>query len=222
MDRMSDEDRLDDRILDAVRGYNAPPETVPRDAMWAGVAASRQARAAERAARRDHLRTWLPIGAGLAAALALGVGIGRVSVHPDGGARGPIAGVYTPSTNRRPSSATHVEAYRLAATEHLARAEALLTTFRSESQTGRLDPQVAGNARDLLSTTQLMLDTPVARDPRMRKLLDDLELVLAQIAQLRQQHSGDEIQLIDQAVRDRDVLSRLRTAVPAGALPAGT
>ena len=39
-------------------------------------------------------------------------------------------------------------------------------------------------ARSLLGTNRLLLDSPVATDPRMRQLLEDLELVLAQIAQL--------------------------------------
>jgi hypothetical protein len=51
----------------------------------------------------------------------------------------------------------------------------------------------------------------------MRALFTDLELVLAQIVQL----SGTPLQdserdLIDRAMRDRDLLPRLRSAVPAG------
>jgi hypothetical protein len=51
----------------------------------------------------------------------------------------------------------------------------------------------------------------------LRTLLDDLELVLVQIIQL----SGAPLdpadrELIDRALADRDLLPRIRTAVPAG------
>ena len=51
----------------------------------------------------------------------------------------------------------------------------------------------------------------------MRTLLSDLELILAQIVQL----SGTTLQarereLIDRAMRERDLLPRLRSVVPAG------
>ena len=51
----------------------------------------------------------------------------------------------------------------------------------------------------------------------MKMLFADLELILAQIVQL----SGTPLQagereLIDRAMRDRDLLPRIRSAVPAG------
>jgi hypothetical protein len=69
----------------------------------------------------------------------------------------------------------------------------------------------------VLSSTRLLIDSPAGRDPQMRTLFTDLELVLAQIVQL----SGTPLQasereLIDRAMRDRDLLPRLRSAVPAG------
>jgi hypothetical protein len=77
--------------------------------------------------------------------------------------------------------------------------------------------QAARWARDVLSSTRLLLDSPASRDPQLRALLADLELVLAQIVQL----SGTPLQagereLIERAMRDRDLLPRLRSAVPAG------
>ena len=99
-------------------------------------------------------------------------------------------------------------------------AEAVLTAYRGVEGTGR-DPQAmqqaARWARDVLSSTRLLIDSPAGRDPQMRALFTDLELVLAQIVQL----SGTPLQdserdLIDRAMRDRDLLPRLRSAVPAG------
>jgi len=110
--------------------------------------------------------------------------------------------------------------YRTAAIQTLVQAEALLTAYRS-AESGSRDPQAmqqaARWARDVLSSTRLLIDSPAGRDPQMRTLFTDLELVLAQIVQL----SGTPLQasereLIDRAMRDRDLLPRLRSAVPAG------
>jgi hypothetical protein len=115
--------------------------------------------------------------------------------------------------------------YRAATLQHLMQAEVLLTSFRAESQSGVVDTQVASWARDLLSTTRLLIDSPAAADPQLRRLLDDLEIVLAQIAQLPTQRARGErgeIDLIDEAVEQRDVIARLRTALPAGRRSSGT
>jgi hypothetical protein len=112
--------------------------------------------------------------------------------------------------------------YHAAAIQTLAQAEALLTTYRrADEVAGAHDQesmlQAARWARDVLSSTRLLLDSPASRDPQLRALLADLELVLAQIVQL----SGTPLQagereLIGRAMRDRDLLPRLRSAVPAG------
>jgi hypothetical protein len=110
--------------------------------------------------------------------------------------------------------------YHAAAVQTLVQAEALLTAYRANGDATR-DPQAmqqaAHWARDVLSSTRLLMDSPAARDPKMRALFTDLELVLAQIVQL----SGAPLQaaerdLIERAMRERDLLPRLRTAVPAG------
>lgn len=110
--------------------------------------------------------------------------------------------------------------YHAAAMQTLVQAEALLTAYRSSDGT-RADVEsmrmAARWARDVLSSTRLLLDSPAARDPQLRALLTDLELVLAQIVQ----RSGapldaGERDLIERAMRDHDLLPRLRSAVPAG------
>ena len=109
--------------------------------------------------------------------------------------------------------------YRTAALQTLAQAEALLTAYRGAENVR--DPaamqQAARWARDVLSSTRLLLDSPAGRDPQMRTLFTDLELILAQIVQI----SGTPLQarereLIEDAMRDRDLLPRIRSAVPAG------
>ena len=110
--------------------------------------------------------------------------------------------------------------YRLAAAQTLGQAELLLTSFRADArQRGVVDPQLAQWAGDVLSSTRLLIDSPAGRDPKLRPLLEDLELVLVQIVQLRaapDARPGDA-ELVDRALQERDILPRLRTAVPAGA-----
>jgi hypothetical protein len=113
-------------------------------------------------------------------------------------------------------------AYRAATLQHLIQAEVLLTSFRAESRSGAMDDQVALWARDLLSTTRLLLDSPAAADAQLKRLLDDLEVVLAQIAQLPAQRARGELDLIDEAVEQQDVITRLRSAIPAGRLSSGS
>lgn len=111
--------------------------------------------------------------------------------------------------------------YRLAAVQHMSRAEALLTTFRMGARAGEVDAAVQPWARDLLSSTRLLIDSPAAQDPALRALLGDLELVLAQIVQLPAQRRAEEVQLIDRQLDADGVITRLRTAVPSGTLARG-
>ena len=107
----------------------------------------------------------------------------------------------------------------MAAAQTLVQAEALLTAYRAEE--GARDPlamqQAARWARDVLSSTRLLIDSPAGRDPQMRELFTDLELILAQLVQLSGTPlQANERELIERAMRERDLLPRLRSAVPAG------
>ena len=75
MIRDDDDQPLEPELRDAARAYHEPPP-VPRQALWAGIQARR---AADRQSPRSR-RVWA-WAAGIAALLALGVGIGRVSVR---------------------------------------------------------------------------------------------------------------------------------------------
>ena len=117
-----------------------------------------------------------------------------------------------PSSNSTPSSA-----YQLAAVRHLSEAEALLTSFRTRSTTDQqMDAQLGSWARELLSNTRLLLDSPVANDPQRRPLLEDLELVLVQIVQLSPGSTPQDRELIEKTLQHDHVMTRLRTAIPAG------
>lgn len=108
--------------------------------------------------------------------------------------------------------------YRLAALWHLSRAEGLLTSVA----VGEVDDQVAEWAGEMLTTTRLMLDSPAAEDPRMARLLEDLELILAQLASTTADRRDDELQWIQQGLQTNNVLPRLRAALPADRALIGT
>ena len=190
-------DRFEERLRDAAASYHMPPAT-PRDEMWAAIATRR----AEE--RTRVVRPWMRWGVGIAAVLLLGIGIGRLTA---------------PSGDEQPSSVALIESgngngvYRAAATLYLSRTEAFLTGFRADAQRGQLDSGFTASARELLTATRLVLDSPAGRDARLRSLLEDLELVLAQIAHY---DSGEDVQFIDQGLDQRGVLLRLRAEIPAG------
>ncbi len=189
-----DEERLPERLLEVARGWHEPG-AAPREAMWTHIAAERERR---RAVRRTVRR--LGWGLALAATLILGIGIGRLVQQ-----------------GSRPLPAPQGSAaYTVAAGQYLARTEVLLTDFRAESRKGRLDPLFLSSARDLLTTTRLMLDSPAGENQRLRPLLEDLELVLAQISQLGDEPGArGEMDLITQGINERSVLTRIRANAPA-------
>jgi len=107
--------------------------------------------------------------------------------------------------------------YTLVATQTLVQGEALLTTFRTARDPAELDPAVGAWARDVLFATSLLLDSPAGDEPVLRGLLEDLELVLLQIARLSGSPADSaERAWIHETLRQRDMLPRLRTVVPAG------
>jgi hypothetical protein len=121
-----------------------------------------------------------------------------------------VATARQPATN--PSSA-----YQLTAVQHLSEAEALLTSFRTRSTADQqMDAQLGAWARQLLSNTRLLLDSPVANDPQRRPLLEDLELVLVQIVQLSPGSTPQDREMIEKTLQQDHVMTRLRTAIPAG------
>jgi hypothetical protein len=106
--------------------------------------------------------------------------------------------------------------YQVATQRHLEDAEALLTSYSLEGRDPRMDAQFAGWAKGLLSNTRLLLDSPAGDDPRRAKLLQDLELVLAQIVQLSPNAAATDRELIQGSIQNGHVMTRLRSAIPAG------
>lgn len=203
------DDQLPDAARLAARGYNNPPELTGADldAMWSGIEA--EAFAGTTPGRRSPIAgRWFPITrvAQMAAVLILGVAIGRFALPRDAVvATGTITSAADADTVRIP------EPYQATTSRYLGQTAALLVGLPSDGS--RADGANIGSAKDLLSTTRMLLDSPAASDPRLRALLEDLELVLAQVVRLQADHSGDELDFIRQALEQRDVLPRLRTAV---------
>jgi hypothetical protein len=203
------DDRFEQPINEAVRDYHKPPET-PREEMWAAIEAERRRRRS--APRIVVLRPVWRWGIGMAAVLVLGIAIGR---HLQSGTGGTPASAAAASS--RPGDGL---AYQLAAAQVLTRAEIVLTSFRADARTGgRPDSQFLDQARDLLGSTRLLLDSPVGQDPRLKPLLEDLEVILAQIAVLSASRDTADVEIINQGIDQRSVLTRLQTANPAGLAP---
>ncbi|HUQ83530.1 MAG TPA: hypothetical protein VM076_20430 [Gemmatimonadaceae bacterium] len=212
------EDEMDEQTREALRGYRVPP-TPPLDEMWEAIESRHfgppvislddRAAARGRAARRWRLGapSWSVLVAGMAAALVVGVGVGRMSHGVAPVVAGPAEGTYDYWT-------ANAEPYREATTEYLGQTVALLAALPAAARDGQPDARFVTQAGDLLSTTRLLLDSPAAAsDPRLKNLLEDLELVLAQLSQLPAKHGGPELNLIAEALVQRDVVPRLRSAV---------
>lgn len=203
-----DDDQLDESLRAAARDYRVPPET-PRDAMWRAIEAQRRV---DRL-RRPVVRRWIPWAAAAAAVLAIGIGIGRVS------APRPPTPMPAPAAAAGPGSRVSETAYRLATADHLGQSETFLTLFRASVRSGSRERLASSTARELLATNRLLLDSPAARDRKTRVLLEDLELVLAEIAQLSPEATAGDRELIREDLERGGMLSRLRTVVPAGTTP---
>jgi hypothetical protein len=198
-------------LKDVARTTYHAPRTTPREEMWARINAARRTR------HVIELRPWMRWAVAAAAVLALGIGIGRWTVNQP---TVPPADVATLRDGEIDSLAN--QAYQVAATQYLSRTETFLTSFRADANRSANTARLARQARDLLTTTQLMLDSPAAADPRLRSLLEDLELVLTQISLLNPLEDGRDRDLITDGMNQSNVLPKLRSAIPAGPVPVRT
>jgi hypothetical protein len=208
---MMDEKRFDEVLRDLPRSFN-PPDRPPLNDMWAVIEDAHFNAPASVTPRRGIIRQapWLAA----AAALVIGIGIGRYLPGSAKPADNPPPSLMTASANQ-PATDTSavVDAYRDQTSHYLGQAAALLISLPAKDASGKADAGFAGKASELLVTTRLLMDSPAAQDPKLRALLEDLELVLVQIARLRGERSRGDLDLIHQAVDQGDVLSRLNSAV---------
>ena len=97
------------------------------------------------------------------------------------------------------------------ATELLGQTAELLTAIPVNGDDPSSDRRFAQQAGELLVTTRLLLDARGAQnDPSLRVLLEDLELVLAQIARLHAGETRTERELITEALAQQDLVPRIR------------
>jgi hypothetical protein len=218
---------MSDDIRTQFTKYNHPPET-PREEMWEVIAARIRAHEPSEDATYDGVddleaarrrrrgwagpRSW----AAAAAVLIIGIALGRATA-PGGPSAAVEQGPAETGAAVRPTAA----ALGFAAREHLGRSESLLTMVRADARSGRLDPSVAPWARSLLSQTRLLLDVQRGADPELDELLGELELVLIQIVGVAEAVGDEarmrtELDLTVGGMDEREVLARLRAAMPAG------
>lgn len=197
---MTDDETLRRALDDAATTYRVPEAEPDYESMWRRIEAS-----TFDAPRRGGwilVRRWIP----LAATLALGVGLGRWSATPAPGIPDVADAAPTPVESVSGEPLTGV------ASDYLEQTTGFFLTLASEVRAGRTLDASAPRARDLLSTTRLLLDSP-GTDPSLRVLLEDLELVLAQLVRLPAEEAipGDPSRhLIAEAMDQRDVLPRLQ------------
>jgi len=212
--------------------------------------------------RRNRLWIWPGVGVAAAGLIAIGVSIGRgversrvrdqrVDASPAHASRdsnstaaapapGPSALMeQPPALEASATRATDADdnragaiAYRLAVVQHVAGSEAMIMAFRASAKRGDVDAQLAQWSRDLLGETRMLEASAPKDDVRMRRLLEDLELVTAQIVQYTNHntHSADDLDLIEQSIRRRGVIANIRTlqsrdpalTSSAGRSPSGT
>lgn len=200
---MSDDPQFDDILRREAQGYRATGEP-PAAAMW-----SRIERDVADAIRPRRRVTWLAVGVGIAAALVIGVAIGRRSMSN-------AVPRSAPSTIAAAAATSRDAQLRAATMNHLVQAEIFLTEVRADLTTGRRDPERSERSRQLLTRTRLLLANDAADAPTVERLLQDLELVLAEIAALPDSGGSGSIdtRLLDERLRAGTVLPRIRTIVP--------
>ncbi len=101
-------------------------------------------------------------------------------------------------------------AMQIVSRDHLSRAEALVSVVAASPADAAMDSLTGRWARDMLTNTRLLLDSPAGEDPVRRRLLEDLETVLVQLLQ-RTGGAVDERALIDRTLERTQLLSRLRS-----------
>jgi hypothetical protein len=205
-------EHLDDRIRELARDYHQPDAlgTDRRAALWQRI--SPESAVTKRRSPAPRRRRWgAVLSMGAVAVLLIGIAIGQ---------RIPADPALPTEEAPRWTQDTAEALYQIVARDYLGRTETLLTEFRmaalrpspeSPISPGAGDPARAW-AGDLLVETRLLLDSPAAKDVRLQALLEELELVLAEIVQV-----GDDADRssIREELDRRALLLRVREGIPA-------
>lgn len=202
------DEALDRLVVSARASYHVPPPP-DLDALWRGVEARRE----RRDTRTIATRWWR--AAGIAAAIVLAFTLGRVS--------GRSAGVELPvvasaehagasNTATAPANSSANTPVTTTTSQLLGQTAVLLTALPVDGADPASDRRFAQQAGELLTTTRLLLSSRAAEsDPTLRTLLEDLELMLAQVARLRAGETRTERELITEALQQQNLVPRIRT-----------
>lgn len=214
---MTDE-RLQELMDEAAKSYRVPNDP-PLEAMWARIehehfdapphdesshgGGTRQPRVEPKPWRR-----WAAPLVGIAATLLVGIGIGRYTA-----ATAPTGDVADASLPAATEVVPVPGPLQRTTFDYLDAAELLLASMPREAN--GMNTRFVAEASQLLVTTRLLLDSPLGEDPQLRAVLEDLELVLAQMARLRAAPRDEELTFIAAAMDERDVVPRLRSVAAA-------
>jgi hypothetical protein len=207
-----DNEKFEQFLQREVKDYNSPVTPPPADAIWSQIEQDVAAAIDPvRVRRLNTRRTWITVGVGLAAALVIGVALGRWTADEK-----TTQVATAPKAMTTEDDSARMAAHAQAATmEHLAQTEIFLTAVRADLKAGRTDADLAARSRELLARTRLLLGASTDRSPATEELLQDLELLLAEIAALPTSRPSMDLRLLNETMRQGDVLPRIRTTLPA-------
>lgn len=194
--------KLDQLLEDARTSYRVPPAPAV-EAIWQAVEAEAFAPRIETRRTLD----WRFAGMLAAASLVIGIFGGRWSTSV-----APTATMAAAASTEAGFSQV-AGSYQHTTEEVLGRTAVLLAALRSPDSRNVNASQVSDQAQRLLGNVRLLLDSPAAADPQMQTLLLDLELTLAQVARMQPARGESDLTLINDAVAQRDIVPRIRSAV---------
>ncbi len=219
----------DEWIVRAAAGYNTDGGTHPdTDEMWSVIEqqlpdAARPLSLVENSGSGKSASTRKPLLRATrllryAAVLAVGIIAGRMSIS--------FAGARQTSDSGAVQVVSHAEVERgltdaignqvamvnsPSTLQYIGETVALLSSLQLGARQQVTDSAVHAQAADLLFTTRLMLDDPGSAQPRLRELLEDLELILVQIIQTPPtgHYASTDMEPIRGTVEERALVPRL-------------
>lgn len=198
------EEKFVEFVQRAARGYLEPEGSIPREEMWSSIVVARRQAVI---ARTRWRYVWSAVG--MAATLVIGVAIGRMGMTSPTTSTTSMSSTTTTAAEMSVAAAT---AFTVATREHMRRAEALLVTYANPQANTTGDSLVSGWARDMLSSTRLLLDSPLSTDETRRRMLEDLERVLVQMVQVSPAERDADVRAnVERTIVRKRMMSRLRS-----------
>jgi hypothetical protein len=223
------DDRMDEIIREAGEHYHRPPP-VPREELWAKIEEERRRHRVLPMKNRRRAR-WMiwPLAAAALLVIVFSIRYRESERYEPRGAEAPpeAAGDFEregqPAVTGRTRPAGSGTVARYAAAQLLSRTETVLAQFRMADEKDEEDDRITRWAQDLLLETRLVMNNPATEEPELRGLLGDLELTLARIVQYGSTPAGGkksprDRNVIENGMKEKDLLARIRGNIPAGTL----